>query len=69
MISLRKIYKETIQVVKADGAKIKHTFIDELLIKLANYPKTKGSSMLTDRLNGNPIELGAKNGIISKLLT
>jgi len=63
----RNILKEGIEVAKADGAKIENTFINDMLSKLDNYSETKGSSMLTDRLNGKPIELGAKNGIISKL--
>ncbi len=63
----RNILKETILIARADGAKIEDLFIDDMLTKLTNYPKTKGSSMLTDRLSGKPIELGAKNGIISKL--
>ncbi len=61
------ILKEGIEVAKADGAKIENTFINDMLSKLDNYSDTKGSSMLTDRLNGKPIELSAKNGIISKL--
>ena len=61
------ILKEGIKVAQADGAKIESDFEDKMLAKLYNYPKTKGSSMLTDRLNGNPIELGAKNEIISKI--
>jgi 2-dehydropantoate 2-reductase len=61
------ILKEAMQVAIADGAKIESKFADNLLTKLSNYSKTKGSSMLTDRLKGNSIELGAKNGIISKL--
>ena len=31
------------------------------------YPKDKGSSMLTDVLAGRQVELGAKNGYISKM--
>ncbi|MEM8937969.1 MAG: ketopantoate reductase C-terminal domain-containing protein [Bacteroidota bacterium] len=56
--------KEAIQVAKADGAKIEIDFIDKMITKLLSYPLEKSSSMLTDRLNGKPIELGAKNRII-----
>lgn len=66
-ILYRDIIKETLLVAQADGAKIESNFIDEMLTKLMTYPETKGSSMLTDRLNGKPIELGAKNGVISEL--
>ncbi len=62
-----KILEEALRVAVADGAKIENDFVEKMTIKLASYPERKGSSMLTDRLNGNPIELGAKNGIISKL--
>ena len=59
--------KEAIIVARADGANIEADFIVQMLTKLSTYPETKGSSMLTDRLNGNSIEIGAKNGIISRL--
>lgn len=63
----RNIITEAVLVAQADGAKIESSFINEMLIKLMTYPDTKSSSMLIDRLNGNPIELGAKNGVISDL--
>ncbi|MBL4705565.1 MAG: hypothetical protein JKY54_13660 [Flavobacteriales bacterium] len=68
---LRKLYvsilEEALRVAVADGAEIENNFVENMTMKLISYPETKGSSMLTDRLNGNPIELGAKNGIISEL--
>ena len=63
----KKIIEESIFVAQADGAIIPNDFCSYLLEKVKTYPKEKGSSMLTDRLKGRPIELGAKNGIISKL--
>ncbi|GAA4271180.1 ketopantoate reductase C-terminal domain-containing protein [Aquimarina gracilis] len=59
--------KETVQVAKADGASIEDDFVDEMVVKLLSYPKEKSSSMLLDRLKGNPIELGAKNGVITEI--
>ncbi|WP_282089222.1 ketopantoate reductase C-terminal domain-containing protein [Aquimarina algiphila] len=56
--------KESIQVAIEDGAKIEVDFIDKMVTKLLSYPPEKSSSMLTDRLNGKPIELGAKNEVI-----
>ncbi len=56
--------KESIQVAIADGAKIEVDFIDKMIAKLLSYPPEKSSSMLKDRLNEKPIELGAKNGVI-----
>ncbi len=63
----QKILEESILVARADGAIIPIDFALQLLKKVKTYPKEKGSSMLTDRLMGRPIELGAKNGVISKL--
>ena len=61
------IVDEGIKVAKADGAKIENKFKSILLKKLLEYPETKESSMLIDRRKGNPIELNAKNGVISQL--
>ena len=58
---------ETIKVAIADGADIERDFLEKTRIKILNYPDTKGSSMLCDFRNGNPIEFEAKNGIISQL--
>jgi len=70
-LKVRNLYEqfllESIRVAQADGANIKDNFFDEMLVKLSKYPPAKGSSMLTDRLTGNPIELGAKNKIIVDL--
>ncbi len=63
----QKIIEESLVVAKADGAIIESDFTYQMMHKLSNYPQTKGSSMLTDRLNRNPIELNAKNGIIAEL--
>lgn len=61
----KKVVEEGILVAEKEGAKIEKAFVETLVKKLKNYPETKGSSMLTDRLNGHPIEINAKNGIIS----
>jgi len=63
----QKIIEESILVAQADNAIIPNDFVIQLLEKVKTYPKNKGSSMLTDRLKGRPIELGAKNGVISKM--
>ncbi|WP_299123934.1 ketopantoate reductase C-terminal domain-containing protein [uncultured Tenacibaculum sp.] len=62
-----KIIEEGIQVANADGAQIPPDFTLHLTEKARTLPSKKGSSMLTDKLNGNPIEINAKNGIISSL--
>lgn len=61
------LMNETIKVAIADGALIEPSFNKKMLAKLMSYPATKGSSMLVDFRNGQPLELGAKNGIISQL--
>ncbi len=63
----KDLLNETITVAIADGASIENNFADGILYKVLNYPDTKGSSMLTDLRHGKPLELEAKNGIISKL--
>lgn len=69
--SVQKQYKnlitETIKVAIADGAKIEADFSEKIRAKILNYPDTKGSSMLNDLRNHKPLELEAKNGIISQL--
>lgn len=62
-----EIMNESLLVAKADGALIEDDFIDSNLKKVLAYPHYKGSSMLTDKLNGTKIELGAKNGIIIEI--
>ncbi len=63
----KRLLAEGIAVAKADGAKIESGFEKEMLEKLLSYPEEKGSSMLTDRLLGRKIELGAKNGLIVEI--
>lgn len=63
----RRLLQECVNVARADGAIISSNFIDELCKKLLLYPENKGSSMLSDRLAGKPIELMAKNGMVSEL--
>lgn len=59
--------KEAILVAQAEGAIIDNNFEVELVSKVHSYPLDKGTSMLTDKLIGNPLELDAKNGAISTL--
>lgn len=66
-ILYQKLMAEGIQIAKADGAIIPPDFVNIMLEKIKKYPKGKGTSMLTDRKLGRPIELGAKNGAISRV--
>ena len=62
-----ELIKEGIAVANSDGIKIPVTFSETLLKKLDSYPDQKGSSMLTDRLAGKKLELGAKIGVIVEI--
>ncbi|MEL6970796.1 MAG: 2-dehydropantoate 2-reductase [Bacteroidota bacterium] len=62
----RQLLEEGIAVAQADGAQLSKDYLAQMLQKLAGYPPEKGSSMLTDRLAGRPIEVMAKSGIISQ---
>lgn len=68
--SIRSLYQkalaEAVQVALADGAKIRPGYVEDMLKKGMSYPAEKGSSMLSDRLAGRPIEVMAKSGIISE---
>jgi 2-dehydropantoate 2-reductase len=63
----QSLLEEIVKVALADGAMIPPDYIANLLVKAKQYPSHKKSSMLADRLAGKPIELSAKNGIISEL--
>ncbi|PKV50450.1 ketopantoate reductase [Aquimarina sp. MAR_2010_214] len=63
----KDLLREGIEVAKSNGAIIEGNFESEMLDKIATYSKTKGSSMLSDRLTGNIIEVNAKNGAIEKV--
>lgn len=68
---LRELYedllREGLAVARADGADLREELLAELLVKMERYPPEKGSSMLSDRRAGRPIEIGAKSGIIVAL--
>lgn len=63
----KDLLREGIEVAKSDGVIIENSFESEMMEKIATYSKTKGSSMLSDRLTGNIIEVNAKNGAIEKI--
>ncbi len=58
---------EGIQVASSDGVILDLDYKTELLTRLKNYPPEKGSSMLSDKLAGNQIEIDAKTGAIVKV--
>lgn len=56
--------KEGIKVAQSESIYLGSDMLNELLLNLENYPVSKGSSMLTDRMNGKTLELEAKIGAI-----
>ena len=62
----KELIREGIEVAKSEGIKLNKDLISQLLTKLRSYPLAKGSSMLTDKLSGNQLELDAKIGVIVK---
>ena len=62
----RSLLLEGIAVAKADGAQLSTDYVELMLEKLSTYPPEKGSSMLTDRQSGRPIEVMAKSGAIAQ---
>ena len=62
----KQLVREGIEVAKSEGIKLNENLASQLLTKLKSYPLTKGSSMLSDKLCGNQLELDAKIGIIVK---
>ena len=62
----KQLVREGIEVAKSEGIKLNENLASQLLTKLKSYPLTKGSSMLSDKLCGNQLELDAKIGVIVK---
>jgi len=61
------LVEEGIRVAQSEKIELDSNIQEKLSKKLMNYPKTKGSSMLTDKLSGNVLELDAKIGAIVKI--
>jgi len=61
------LLEEGMRVAIADGASLPYDYLQRELARCAAYPPDKGSSMLTDRLEGRPIEIMAKSGVIAEL--
>ena len=58
------LINEGIEVALSESIELGNDIVEALLLKLKSYPISKGSSMLTDKLNGKPLELNAKIGAI-----
>ena len=62
-----ELVEEGVLVAKSQGVSLPDDLKEQLVKKLKAYPKTKGSSMLSDRLAGKRLELNAKIGVINDL--
>lgn len=60
----RELIKESILVAQHEGIILNEHTEQILLDKILKYPEKKGSSMLTDKMNSQPLELNAKIGIL-----
>lgn len=63
----KSLIKEGITVANSDSIKIEAEVLSQILNKVNTFPPSKGSSMLSDKLNGNTLELNAKIGAIIKI--
>lgn len=63
----RSLIKEGITVANSDSINIEIEILSQIIDKMHSYPPSKGSSMLSDKLKGNTLELGAKIGAIVKI--
>lgn len=58
--------KECLDVARADGAALGDEVPQELLAKFQAFPANMGTSILTDREAGRPLEWDVRNGVISR---
>jgi 2-dehydropantoate 2-reductase len=58
---------ECVAVGRAEGAHLDDALAAEVVGQLASGPAESGSSILTDRLAGRPLEWEARNGVVQRL--
>ncbi|QQD77863.1 oxidoreductase [Curtobacterium sp. YC1] len=59
--------RECLAVARADGADLADDEPERLLEKFRAFPSDMGTSMLSDREDGRPLEWEARNGVIGRL--
>jgi 2-dehydropantoate 2-reductase len=67
LAEFRDLVEEGILVARSEGIFLDSDLKEKLLAKLKSYPKTKGSSMLSDKLAKRKLELNAKIGVIKRI--
>jgi 2-dehydropantoate 2-reductase len=63
----RTLAHECAAVARAEGVELTDRDADDVIAWLEALPKDAGSSILTDRLAGRPLEWEARNGVIGRL--
>jgi 2-dehydropantoate 2-reductase len=64
---MRAIAAESLAVGKAEGARLREAWPDEIVARYRASPADSVNSLLADRLAGRPMEIDARNGIIVRL--
>jgi 2-dehydropantoate 2-reductase len=63
----RQIIRECLAVARAEGAVLPDTLVEEVLQRYRASPPDSVNSIHADRLEGRPMEIDARNGVIVRL--
>jgi len=63
----RTLIRECIAVGRAAGARLQDELADEIVAAMIDGPDDAGTSMLTDRRRGRPLEVDARNGAVARI--
>jgi 2-dehydropantoate 2-reductase len=63
----RDLVRECIRVGRAAGARLEEELADEIVAAMLREPAEAGTSMLTDRRAGRPLEAEARNGAVARI--
>ncbi|WP_406300069.1 2-dehydropantoate 2-reductase [Embleya sp. NBC_00888] len=62
-----RLAEECAEVGRADGAKISQMFPQQVVSELRGMPPDMGTSILFDRMSGQPLEWDARNAVVQRL--
>lgn len=63
----RAYLRECLTVARAEGVHLDDDTPDTILARFQSFPADMGTSILTDRERGRPLEWDARNGVITRL--
>lgn len=63
----RDLMAECVAVGRAEGAHLDDALIDQILAAMVEGPADAGTSMLSDRRAGRPLEVDARNGAVVRI--